>query len=102
MGVCTDGAKSMTGKFSGFVARVKKIKEKIQETHCCIHRQALVCKRIPAELSTTLSDAVKIVNFIKSRATIAVYSIRFVRILEVSTFLYYFTQKLDGFPVVKF
>ncbi|XP_067121126.1 zinc finger BED domain-containing protein 5-like [Centruroides vittatus] len=69
VGVCTDGAKSMTGKFSGFVARVKKINEKIQWTHCCIHRQALVCKRIPAELSTTLSDAVKIVNFIKSRAT---------------------------------
>lgn len=67
--VCTDGAKSMTGKFSGFVARVKKINEKIEWTHCCIHRQALACKRIPAELSTTLSDAVKIVNFIKSRAT---------------------------------
>ncbi|XP_035225125.1 zinc finger BED domain-containing protein 5-like [Stegodyphus dumicola] len=69
VGVCTDGAKSMTGKFSGFVAQVKKINEKIQWTHCCIHRQALVCKRIPAELSTTLSDAVKIVNFIKLHAT---------------------------------
>ena len=50
------------------MARVKKINEKIQGTRC-IHRQALVCKRIPAELSTTLSDVVKIVNFIKSRAT---------------------------------
>lgn len=69
VGVCTDGAKSMTGKYSGLVARVKKINEKIEWTHCCIHRQALACKRIPAELSTTLSDAVKIVNFIKSRAT---------------------------------
>ncbi|XP_067126358.1 zinc finger BED domain-containing protein 5-like [Centruroides vittatus] len=69
VGVCTDGAKSMTGKFSGFVARVKEINEKIQWTPCCIHRQALVCKRIPAQLSTTLSNAVKIVNFIKSRAT---------------------------------
>ncbi|XP_035232558.1 zinc finger BED domain-containing protein 5-like [Stegodyphus dumicola] len=63
VGVCTDGAKSMTGKFSGFGAWVKKINEKIQWTHCCINRQALVCKRIPAELSTTLSDAVKILNF---------------------------------------
>lgn len=69
LGVCTDGAKSMTGTYSGLVARVKKINENIEWTHCCIHRQALACKRIPAELAGTLSDAVKIVNFIKSRAT---------------------------------
>lgn len=41
--------------------------EKIKWTHYCIHIQTLAYRRIPAELSITLSDAVKIVNFTKSR-----------------------------------
>ncbi|CAH2009522.1 unnamed protein product [Acanthoscelides obtectus] len=59
----------MSGTYSGIVARTKKINENIEWTHCCIHRQALACKRIPAELASTLSKAVKVENFIKSRAT---------------------------------
>jgi uncharacterized protein (DUF849 family) len=57
LGVCTNCSKSMTGTFSGLVARVKKINEKTEWTHCCIHRQALACKCIPVELGSTLSDA---------------------------------------------
>ncbi|CAH2010037.1 unnamed protein product [Acanthoscelides obtectus] len=41
----------------------------LEWTHCCIHRQAWACKRIPAELASTLSETVKVVNFIKSRET---------------------------------
>lgn len=65
-----------------------------------IHRQALVCKSIPEELSTTLSAAVKIVNFIKSRAT----NSRLFRARcgdFASSTILYFTQKLDGFTVSK-
>lgn len=65
--ICTDGAKAMTGKYSGFVARVKNVVPEIESSHCIIHRQALAVKKIPPVLKNVLDEAVKIVNFIKSR-----------------------------------
>jgi hypothetical protein len=70
----------------------------IEWTHCCIHRQALACKRIPVELGSTLSGAVKIVNFIKSRAT----NSRLFRGLCEDFASLHFIQKLDGFLLAKF
>jgi hypothetical protein len=37
VGICTDGATSMTGKHAGFVARTKDVATNISWTHCCIH-----------------------------------------------------------------
>lgn len=65
--VCTDGAGSMTGRYKGFVTRVKEVAENVTSTHCVIHREALAAKRIPASLKKVLDEAVKIVNFIKTR-----------------------------------
>ena len=65
--VCTDGAGSMTGRHKGFITRVKEVAENTTATHCIIHREALAAKRIPASLKKVLDEAVKIVNFIKSR-----------------------------------
>jgi hypothetical protein len=59
----------MTGKHAGFVARIKEVATKVSWTHCCIHRQVLASKRMPQGLKEVLDDAVKIVNFIKSRPT---------------------------------
>lgn len=67
VGICTDGAKSMTGCYAGFVAKAKSLAPKASWTHCCIHRQALVSKRMPDGLKSVLDDAVKIINFIKAR-----------------------------------
>lgn len=45
IGICTDGAASMTGIHSGVVYRVKKVAHKhLISTHCFIHREQLVVK----------------------------------------------------------
>ena len=69
MGVCTDGAAAMLGKNVGFHAKVKSLNTgPITFTHCIIHREALASKKISAELCVVLQDAVKVINYIKSRA----------------------------------
>ncbi|XP_032376013.1 zinc finger BED domain-containing protein 5-like [Etheostoma spectabile] len=67
-GICTDGARAMTGRHSGLVKKVQEVAPAAIWTHCIIHRQALATKRMPQELHTVLDEAVKIVNLIKSRA----------------------------------
>ena len=68
--VCTDGAATMLGKNVGFHAKLKSLNSvgPITFTHSIIHREALAAKKISAELSVVLQDAVKIINYIKSRA----------------------------------
>ena len=65
--VCTDGAKAMVGKFSGAVTRIKSVAPGCTSSHCILHRQALVARNIPLPLKLVLDDAVKIVNFVKTR-----------------------------------
>ncbi|GBM63552.1 Zinc finger BED domain-containing protein 5 [Araneus ventricosus] len=65
--VCSDGAKAMTGKVSGVVARIKNVAKNCNSTHCILHRYALVTKRISATFKSVLDEAMKIINFIKSK-----------------------------------
>ena len=59
----------MTGHTAGFQGRVKSASDvSITFTHCMIHREALVAKKLSPELNKVVQDAVKIINFIKSRA----------------------------------
>ncbi|XP_061602956.1 zinc finger BED domain-containing protein 5-like [Cololabis saira] len=67
VGVCTDGARAMTGRNSGVVARIREVAPEMRWTHCSIHREALTVKRMPEELKSVLDSAVKTVNFIKAR-----------------------------------
>ncbi|XP_043943211.1 zinc finger BED domain-containing protein 5-like [Protopterus annectens] len=64
-GLCTDDAKSI----SGLRGLVMKVATNISWSHCCIHRQSLACKNLPGELKLVLDEAVKVVNFIKSKST---------------------------------
>ena len=66
--LCTDGASAMLGKGKGFATLVKQQNPAIQVTHCCIHREALMTKVLPEELSETMKHCIDIVNFIKGRA----------------------------------
>lgn len=68
VGISTDGAGAMTEVQSGVVSKVKREAPLAQHIHCSLYRQALVTKRCPADLKSVLNDAVKTVNFIKSRA----------------------------------
>jgi len=67
-GICTDGAKAMSGENIGFKSFVKAANNSITFTHCFIHREALASKQIAPELNEVFQNAVKIINFIKSRA----------------------------------
>lgn len=67
VGLTTDGARAMSGKYTGLAARVKAVAPLVEWTHCSIHREALAMKGMSQPLKTTLDKAVKIVNFIKSQ-----------------------------------
>ena len=62
--VCTDGAVAMTGHTAGFHARVRSASDTpITFTHCMIHREALVAKKISPDLNAVVQDAVKVIHF---------------------------------------
>ncbi|GBN83817.1 Zinc finger BED domain-containing protein 5 [Araneus ventricosus] len=65
--VCTDGAKAMTGKMSGAIAKIKEKAKGCSSSHCILHRHALAMKKMPPFIREVLSETVKIINFIKSR-----------------------------------
>ncbi|CAL9692667.1 unnamed protein product [Knipowitschia caucasica] len=67
VGVCTDGARAMTGHNSGVATRIREVAPEMRWTHCSIHREALAVKKMPDDLKSVLDSAVKTVNFIKSR-----------------------------------
>jgi hypothetical protein len=67
LSVCTDDAPAMTGRFKGFVSRVKQDFPRVGSTHCFIYPEALMAKTIPPELKSVLDSVVKMVNFVKSR-----------------------------------
>ncbi|XP_012590098.1 PREDICTED: SCAN domain-containing protein 3 [Condylura cristata] len=68
VGVCSDGAASMTGRHSEVVTQIKALAPQCKITHCFIHRESLVMKKVSAELNSVLMDIVKIVNYVKSNA----------------------------------
>ena len=47
VGICTDGAKSMTGKHTGLIAHIRRVCPSISWLHCSIHREALAAKNMP-------------------------------------------------------
>ena len=68
VGVCTDGAPAMLGTRSGSITQVKQINLDVVGTHCMIHREALASKTLPARLRATLTEVIKVVNYVKSSA----------------------------------
>ncbi len=67
VGICTDGAKAMTGRHSGVVTRVQAVAPDATWVHCSIHREALAVKGMPVSLKNVLDTTVKMVNFVKAR-----------------------------------
>ena len=52
---------------SGVIKRVKDKAPEVKWTHCFLHRQALVSKKMSEELHDTLDAVIKCVNYIKAR-----------------------------------
>ena len=68
VGVTTDGAAAMTGKYSGVIQRIKNVASNAVSCHCLIHREALAAQELDEELHGVMMSAVKIVNNIKISA----------------------------------
>ncbi|XP_072380827.1 zinc finger BED domain-containing protein 5-like [Diabrotica undecimpunctata] len=68
VGFCSDGARAMTGRFGGVATKVKSVAKNCTFMYCSIHRQVLAVKLMPEQFKNVLQDAIKVVNFIKSRA----------------------------------
>ncbi|KAM3843168.1 SCAN domain-containing protein 3 [Diretmus argenteus] len=54
-------------KHSGVTALIKQKAPNAVSTHCVLHREALVAKRLDDELNEVLQDAIQVVDFIKAR-----------------------------------
>ncbi|XP_036917373.1 zinc finger MYM-type protein 6 isoform X4 [Sturnira hondurensis] len=68
VGLCTDGAASMTGRYSGLRAKIQEVAmHTVAFTHCFIHREHLAEKLSPC-LHEILLQSAQILSFIKTNA----------------------------------
>lgn len=69
VGICTDGAASMTGRNSGVVKRIKEKSPSAKWYHCFLHgAKNFVAKKMSTPLSEVMGVVVKIINFINHNA----------------------------------
>ena len=67
VGLCTDGARAMSGCFGGLPMLVQGVAVNAKWTHCLIYREALASQQLSGDLNGVLEVVVKTVNFIKAR-----------------------------------
>ncbi|XP_049734667.1 zinc finger MYM-type protein 6 isoform X1 [Elephas maximus indicus] len=69
VGLCTDGAASMTGRCSGLRAKIQEVATNtVAFTHCFIHREHLAAEKLSPYLHEILLQSAQILSFIKSNA----------------------------------
>ena len=66
--VCLFGAPAMIGLKSRFVSVVKNGWSHVTSSHCSLNRYILASKTLPLHLAEVMDVAVKVINFIFSRA----------------------------------
>ncbi|GFV56178.1 SCAN domain-containing protein 3 [Trichonephila clavipes] len=66
-GICTDGTRTMSGRFKSIQALVKQKSPLCIWTHCKIPREALASKEMSPGLNIVLMTVVTVVNYIKMR-----------------------------------
>jgi hypothetical protein len=80
VGVCTNGARSMSGCYGGLQAFIRSKDPETLWTHCVIHREALASKYLSPTFNQVLEYVVNVVNFIKTRPLKARFKKNYVRI----------------------
>ncbi|XP_045714387.1 zinc finger MYM-type protein 6 isoform X3 [Phyllostomus hastatus] len=69
VGLCTDGAASMTGRYSGLRAKIQEVAmNTVAFTHCFIHREYLAAEMLSPCLHEILLQSAQILSFIKTNA----------------------------------
>ncbi|XP_037005248.2 zinc finger MYM-type protein 6 isoform X4 [Artibeus jamaicensis] len=69
VGLCTDGAVSMTGRYSGLRAKIQEVAmNTVVFTHCFIHREHLAAEKLSPCLHEILLQSAQILSFIKTNA----------------------------------
>ena len=67
VGLCTDGARAMSGRFGELQTLVQGVAVNAKWTHCLIQGEALASQQLRDHLSGVLEVVAKTVNFIKAR-----------------------------------
>ncbi|CAN7944126.1 unnamed protein product, partial [Ixodes hexagonus] len=67
IGICTDGARAMSGRHEGLQALVKREAPGAVWTHCMVHREELSSKDLSTELHSVMSVVIGTVNHVKMR-----------------------------------
>jgi len=67
VGISTGRAYAMSGMLTGFIERIKESIPSVTWYHCCRHGKALLAKDITRKTKTVFNEAVKMVNYIKSK-----------------------------------
>jgi hypothetical protein len=65
--ICIDGVAALAGHKKGFQAEAQQIGPHVNFIHCIIHREGLASRDLEPKLHSVLREAVKVVNFVKSR-----------------------------------
>ncbi|GFW39512.1 SCAN domain-containing protein 3 [Trichonephila clavipes] len=68
VGTCTDGARTMSGRFKSIQALVKQKSPLCIWTHCMTHREVLASKEMSPGLNIVLMTVVTVANYIKMRS----------------------------------
>ena len=67
VGLCTDGARAMSGRLGGLRTLEQDVAVNVKWTHCMIHREALASQQLSGDRNRVFEVVVKTVNFIKAR-----------------------------------
>ncbi|GFX66380.1 SCAN domain-containing protein 3 [Trichonephila clavipes] len=102
VGICTDGARIMSGRFKSIQALVKQKIPLCIWTHCMIHREALASKEISPGLNIVLMTVVTVVNYIKMRPLKSRIFLDFAKTWAQCIHRCYFIVKQDGYHAGNF
>lgn len=94
--VAIDGAPAMIGKEQGAVTRLKKDIPSILAFHCIIH-QTVLCGKLNDRFQDLMSNAMKMINFLKSQSALRHRNLRkFLKMLMLTMRICSHTTMSDG------
>ena len=101
IGLCTDGARPMSGHKAGLQALVKKKTPSVLWMHCMLHRAALASKNISEELNNVFTKVKKVINYKKTVHQKLGCLQSYVKIWELTTAHFCAIVKCAGYLVQK-